>query len=173
MIFDLENAYEILDRTPMTLAAMLNGLGPAWTASSGKQDDWAPFDVIGHLIHGEKTDWIPRAELILAKGENRVFDSFDRFAQFSESEGKTLNVLLDEFRALRMANMAKLRSWDLSKETLQLKGMHPELGEVNLEQLIATWVVHDLNHVAQIARSLAKRYSDEVGPWKEYLSILN
>ncbi|HEV8593280.1 MAG TPA: DinB family protein [Pyrinomonadaceae bacterium] len=171
--FDIERACEVLGRTPDTLAVMLGGLAEDWTQSSGQQDSWAPHDVIGHLIHGEKTDWIPRAELILAQGETRTFVPFDRFAQFSDSKEKTLAELLDEFGTVRRENLAKLRSWNLTDEMQELRGMHPELGVVTLAQLLATWVVHDLNHISQISRSMARKYADNVGPWKEYLSILN
>ena len=173
MKFDIERACEVLEQTPRTLAAMLDGLSDDWTASTGKQDDWSPFDVVGHLIHGEKTDWIPRAEVILAQGVNRTFVPFDRFAQFADSQGKTLDQLLESFKDLRAASLEKLRSWNLSDDSLKLRGVHPELGEVSLEQLLATWVVHDLNHVAQVSRGLASRYAGNVGPWKQYLSILN
>lgn len=173
MDFKLENAVEVLEQTPQTLQRLLGSLSNDWTQTSGNEDDWAPFDVIGHLIHADKTDWLPRAEIILAQGENRTFVPFDRFAQFVDSEGKDLANLLDEFKTLRAASLTKLRSWNLTNDTLRLRGMHPELGEVTLEQLLATWVVHDLNHIAQISRGLAKHYRDTVGPWKEYLSILN
>ena len=172
-LFEIEKTYEVLEQTPKTLSVMLGGLAEDWTRSSGQRDDWAPYDVIGHLIHGEKTDWIPRAEIILAKGENRTFVPFDRLAQFADSKEKTLAELLDEFETLRGENLAKLRSWNLTDEMLELRGMHPELGVVTLAQLLATWAVHDLNHISQISRSMAKKYADDVGPWKEYLSILN
>lgn len=169
---ELERAIPVLASTPATLRAMLGGLPEDWTASSGGLEDWQPFDVVGHLIHGEETDWIPRARIILAQGENRTFVPFDRFAQATRSQGKSLSDLLAEFAHLRGRNLAELRSWNLAGEQLDLKGMHPELGEVTLRQLLATWVVHDLNHIRQIATAMARRYDAEVGPWKEYLSIL-
>jgi len=134
--------------------------------------DWQPYDVIGHLIHGEHTDWIPRARIILELGENRTFVPFDRFAQFENSKGKSVAQLLDEFAKQREASLDTLRSWNLTEEQLDLVGMHPELGTVTLRQLLATWVVHDLTHIRQIVAAMAKRYDAEVGPWKGYLSIL-
>ncbi|MEP7149559.1 MAG: DinB family protein [Acidobacteriota bacterium] len=132
-----------------------------------------PYDVIGHLIHGEKTDWIPRARIILEQGEHRSFVAFDRFAQFENSKGKSLTELLDEFARLRTENVDTLRVWNLTDEQLvDLEGLHQELGRVTLRQLLATWVVHDLNHVRQIVTVMARRYDTEVGVWKEYLSIL-
>lgn len=150
---------------------MSGDLSDEWTASRG--DAWQAFDVVGHLIHGEETDWIPRARIILDQGEDRTFVPFDRFAQDEKSKGKTLLDLLDEFEKLRRENIAALRSWNLTEKELELKGIHPELAEVNLSQLLATWVVHDLNHVRQIVTAMAARYMDDVGVWRQYLSILN
>ncbi|MGH7785122.1 MAG: DinB family protein, partial [Candidatus Binatia bacterium] len=130
------------------------------------------FDVVGHLIHGEKTDWIPRAEIILTRGESQTFVPFDRLAQFEDSNGKSLPDLLTEFSALRKAGISKLQTWNLTTDKLELKGMHPELGEVTLEQLLSTWVVHDLNHIRQIVKYIADQYAECVGPWRQYLSIL-
>ena len=172
MKFDLGKAIEILSATPPTLCSLLGEVSDDWTAGSGEGDAWGPFDVVGHLIHGEETDWIPRAQMILSLGETRTFVPFDRFAQFQRSKGKTLTDLLDEFADARKKNIATLRSWSLTERKLELKGLHPELGEVTLQQLLTTWVVHDLNHIRQIATSMARKYSDEVGPWNEYLSIL-
>lgn len=173
MEFELDKAVEVLRQTPYTLARMLGDLSDEWTASDGDEDDWAPYDVIGHLIHGEETDWIPRAEIILAQGDDRTFVPFDRFAQFERSEGKSLDDLLTEFAHLRNANIEKLIRWELTSEKLVLKGVHPDFGEVTLSQLLATWVVHDLNHVRQIVTIMARRYADNVGPWKAYTSILS
>jgi hypothetical protein len=170
--FRIDLAMEILKQTPATIEAMLAGLSDEWTAGGVDEASWAPFDVVGHLIHGEETDWMPRAEIILARGENRTFVPFDRLAQFENSKGKTLGQLLGIFKKLRDANLEKLASWDLTEGQLELKGMHPELGEVTLRQLLATWAVHDLNHVKQISEGLANKYAAEVGPWKAYLSIL-
>jgi hypothetical protein len=172
MRFDLNLTIEILRQTPYTLMRMLDGLSPEWTASSGNSKDWAPFDVVGHLIHGEETDWIERAEIILEKGEDRTFVPFDRLAQFERSKGKPLNDLLTEFAHLRNINIERLMGFELTPEKLALRGRHPALGEVTLEQLLATWAVHDLNHIRQIVIYMAKQYDDEVGPWKQYLSIL-
>ena len=169
----MKQATEILGQTPFTLQRMLEGLSDDWTASSGDQESWGVYDVIGHLIHGEETDWIPRAEIILEQGEDRTFIPFDRIAQFERSKAKSISDLLTEFSYLRITNLEKLARWQLRQEQFQLRGMHPDLGEVSLEQLLATWVVHDLNHISQIARILARKYEAEVGPWKEYLSILN
>ena len=173
LLFDVVRSVEILQQTPYSLSRMLDGLSPGWTASSGDLENWCPYDVIGHLIHGEETDWIPRAEIILAQGENRIFAPYDRMAQFQKSRGKTLEDLLTEFAYLRNVNIEKLVRWQLTPDQLALRGMHPELGEVTLEQLVATWVVHDLNHIQQIVKYLGAKYSENVGPWKAYLSILS
>ena len=172
MNFEVQKAAEILRQTPYTLQQMLGSLSEEWTASSGDHDNWSPYDVIGHLIHGEETDWIVRAEIILAQGDISVFDKYDRLAQFERSRGKTLQDLLTEFTHLRSLNLDKLLSWQLNAEQLDLKGTHPALGEVTLRQLLATWAVHDLNHIRQIVTYMARRYEQDVGPWKEYLSIL-
>ena len=149
-----------------------SGLPVGWTESAGNREDWRPFDVVGHLIHGERTDWIPRAKIILAEGEAQPFETFDRVAQFEDSVGKSLAELVDEFERLRRENLEILRDWGLSHQDLSRTGQHPELGRVTLQALLATWVVHDLNHLAQISRSMAGLYADEVGPWRQYLSIL-
>jgi hypothetical protein len=151
---------------------MLADLSGEWTSAAGDSSEWAPFDVVGHLIHGEKTDWIPRARIILEQGDNLTFVPFDRFAQVENSIGKSITQLLDEFGKLRGENLETLRSWDLTPDQLDLEGVHPELGRVTLRQLLATWVVHDLNHIRQIVTAMAKRYDGEVGVWKDYLSIL-
>ena len=173
MKFEIIRAIEVLRQTPYTLSRMLDDLSPEWTESKGDTENWSPYDVIGHLIHGEETDWIPRAEIILAQGENRTFVPFDRLAQFERSKGKTLTDLLTEFAYARNANIEKLIRWQLTPDQLALSGTHPELGEVTLEQLLATWVVHDLNHIRQIVTYMATKYADSVGPWKAYLAILN
>lgn len=172
MKFSVQHAAEILHQTPYVLSRMLGDLSPEWTQSSGNSEDWAPYDVVGHLIHGEETDWIPRVEMIIAQGETAAFAVFDRFAQFENSRGKTIKDLLGEFAQLRNANLEKLLGWQLAEDQLRLKGRHPELGEVTLEQLLATWTVHDLNHIRQIATYMARKLESEVGPWKEYLAIL-
>ena len=176
MEFEVSRAIEVLSATPSTLRALMGNLSDDWVAVNRESDSspgpWEAFDVIGHLIHGEETDWIPRARIILEEGKNLTFVPFDRFAQFEKSKGKSLAALLDEFERLRSDNIDELRSWNLTDAQLDLEGMHPELGLVTLRQLLATWVVHDLNHVRQIATAMAKKYDGEVGPWKEYLSIL-
>ena len=171
MKFQIEQAVEILRQTPEALNSLLGNLSDDWTEKEDSEN-WNPFDIVGHFIHGEETDWIPRAEMILAQGENRTFPPFDRFAQFEKSEGKSLSQLLETFAGLRKENLEKLQQMSLTDEQLKLKGIHPELGEVNLEQLLSTWVVHDLTHLRQIVIVLAKKYSENVGVWKEYLSIL-
>ena len=173
MIFDLNDATAALSRTPETLRAMLAGLPQNWIENNEGPSTWCPYDVIGHLIHGERTDWISRAIIILEQGENRPFDPFDRFAQFEESKGKTLEALLKEFAALREKNLATLREMRISSDDLEKTGMHPELGKVKLKELLATWVAHDLDHIAQIARTMAKQYTTEVGPWQAYIRILH
>lgn len=172
MRFSVEKSLEILERTPGVLDTLLHGLDSDWTSVNEGGETWSVYDVIGHLIHGEKTDWIPRAEIILSDRTGKIFEPFDRFAQFEESAGKSLAGLLDEFRGLRNQNIQILRSKELSTDQFIQTGIHPALGEVTLAQLLATWVVHDLNHIAQITRVMAKQYKDEVGPWIAYLGIL-
>lgn len=169
--FQLSQAIQVLSQTPSTVKSLLGNLSDDWTMNKNT-GEWSPFDVIGHYIHGEETDWIPRAEIILAQGENVTFEPFDRFAQFEISSGKTLAELIETFAELRRKNLQTLQSWNLTGEQLQLRGVHPELGVVTLEQLLATWVVHDLTHIRQIVTVLAKNYSENVGAWKAYLSIL-
>jgi uncharacterized damage-inducible protein DinB len=169
--FNLDDALAVLETTPATLSTLLSGLAPVWVLATEGEGTWSPFDVLGHLIHGERTDWIPRARHILA-GDARPFAPFDRTAMFAESRGKGLNELLETFAQLRAANLAELRAMRLSGTEMERTGQHPELGVVTLRQLLATWVVHDLDHVGQIARVMAKAYGDEVGPWRAYVSIL-
>jgi hypothetical protein len=173
LAFDLSEAVALLARTPHTLVALLGDLPPHWAHARENEDAWSPFDVVGHLIHGEKTDWMPRARIILEYGESRAFDPFDRFAQFEASQGKSLSQLLDDFSALRRENIAALRAMNLQPADFARKGRHPELGEVTLGQLIATWAAHDLDHSQQIVRTLARQYTTEVGPWQAYLGVLN
>jgi uncharacterized damage-inducible protein DinB len=172
MNFQLEQAVEILSQTPETVKSLLGNLSQDWTEKAPDDESWSAFDIVGHLIHGEETDWIPRAEIILNQGENSTFEPFDRFAQFERSKGRTLNELLETFAARRAESLDALRKMDLTEEKLKLKAIHPELGEVTLEQLIATWAVHDLTHIRQIVTVLARKYTEKVGAWKEYLSIL-
>jgi hypothetical protein len=171
--FAMDEAVAILTRTPATLDALLRGLPDEWTTAHEGGDTWSPFDVIGHLIHGERTDWLPRARIILEHGEDRAFDKFDRFAQFAASEGRSPASLLDEFAMLREHNLRELAALRLTDSDLDRRGRHPELGIVTLRQLLATWVAHDLDHVVQISRVLARQYSDDVGPWRAYLRIIS
>ena len=173
MDFALSRALEVLERSPATFRALLGGLSDAWTSPNEGPDTFSAWDNLGHLIHGERTDWIPRARIILAQGTNRRFEPFDRFAHHEESRGKSMAALLDEFETLRAENLATLRSWKLSERELTLEGEHPALGTVTLRQLLATWVVHDLGHLAQTSRVLAKQYRDAAGPWRAYLPVLN
>lgn len=173
MNFNLAKAIEILERTPQVVTSLLNGLSDEWIQNNEGEDTWSPFDVIGHLIHGEKADWITRTEIILSDTSDKTFAPFDRFAQFEESKGKTISQLLTEFGKLREQNLKVLKSIDLQAEDLKKTGIHPALGEVTLQHLLATWVAHDLGHLAQISRVMAKQYKDEVGPWQEYLPIVN
>lgn len=170
--FDLDDALAVLERTPASLSALLAGLPETWVKATEGEGTWSPYDVVGHLIHGERTDWIPRARHILA-GEGRAFEPFDRTAQFTESRDKSLGELLETFAELRRENVAALARMRLTEEDFARKGLHPELGEVTLGQLLATWVVHDLDHLAQVARTMAKVYGEDVGPWSAYLSILS
>ena len=169
--FNLADAVAVLDRTPASLSALLSGLPGTWLEAREGEATWSPYDVIGHLIHAERTDWIPRARHILA-GQTRPFEPFDRTAQFRESQGKSLGELLGTFGDLRRRNLATLVEMNLSNEDFERKGVHPDLGEVTLGQLLATWVVHDLDHLTQVARTMAKVYKDATGPWSVYLSIL-
>ena len=172
MDFSLNTALEVLNRTPGTLKSMLSGLPSPWTSATEGPDTWSPQDVVGHLIHGEETDWIPRAKIILTKGESQAFEPFDRFAQARRFTGWSLERRLDRFAEARAEGIATLRGWHLTREQLALCGQHPELGQVTLSQLLASWVVHDLGHIAQISRVMAKQYSAAVGPWKAYLPVL-
>ncbi len=172
MNFDLQKSISILNKTPEVLNTLLRELPDEWTSKNEGSNTWSPYDIVGHLIHGEKTDWIPRLGVILQNSENKTFNEFDREAQFKNSLGKNLKELLLEFQLLREENLDKLKSLNLSEKKLTLKGIHPEFGEITLKQLLATWTVHDLGHIAQISRVLAKQYKKEVGPWTAYLGIL-
>jgi hypothetical protein len=171
--FAMDEAVAILARTPATLDALLRGLPDSWIAAHEGGETWSAFDVVGHLIHGERTDWVARARIILEHGEARPFDTFDRTAQFARSKGRTLASLLDEFASLRQENLRELAALRVTDADLDRRGRHPELGVVTLRQLLATWVAHDLDHVVQVSRVLARQYSDEVGPWRAYLRIIS
>ncbi|NND62481.1 MAG: DinB family protein [Flavobacteriaceae bacterium] len=173
MKFKLSESISVLERTPKVMKSLLEGLSDAWTAQNEGPETWSPYDVIGHLVHGEETDWLPRIKIILSTSENKTFDPYDRFAQFELSKGKSMQQLLDEFESLRQSNMKELRELNLTKEQLQMQGIHPELGPVTLSQVLSAWVVHDLGHIVQISRVMAKQYKDEVGPWPQYLTVLN
>ena len=173
MDFDLTAGIAVLERTPHTLRAMLAGLPSSWTDATEGPETWSPWVIVGHLIHAERTDWITRAQIILAQGPERRFTPYDRFAQFHESKGKSLADLLDEFANLRGDNLITLARWRLTDAQLELTGVHPQFGDVTLRQLLATWVAHDLGHVAQTARVMAKQYRDAVGPWRAYLPIMD
>lgn len=172
MEFKLEQAIEVLERTPATLNSLLRDLSEQWLVQNEGPDTWSPYDVMGHLIHGEETDWIPRAKIILEHGESRAFDAFDRVAMFEESKGKSIIELLDTFTQLRAENLRQLQSLNLTSDLLDKRGRHPELGVVTLRQLLSTWVVHDLGHLRQVVRVMSKQYGEAVGPWKAYLSVL-
>src|SRR5882672_11011678 len=172
MEFDLVHAADILRRTPATLSAVLLDVGDSWTRATEGPDTFSPFDVVGHLIDGEETDWIPRARIILAKGPNLRFEPYDRFRHKFRNAGRSLESLLTEFANLRATNLELLRSWNLTERALDLPGEHRRLGRVTLRQLLAAWVVHDLGHLAQVARVMAKQYREEVGPWLPYLPVL-
>ena len=172
MPFDLDTTAALLARTPAALDALLRDLPDAWTLRNEGENTWTAFDVVGHLNHGERTDWIPRVKRILESGETRPFDPFDRFAQFRESEGQTLAQLLDEFARLRSANLAQLRALNLRPADFARRGRHPALGVVTLSELLSTWATHDLTHLHQISRILAYQYRDAVGPWSKFLGVL-
>lgn len=172
MEFNLDHAIKLLTRTPNVLRAMLDDLPLEWITSNEGGETWSPYDVMGHLIHGERADWMPRAKIILEAGETRTFDPFDRLAQFEESKGKSIEELLDDFSRLRQINLEALVALNLTPEELQKKGTHPAFGTVTLEQLLATWVAHDHAHIVQMARTMARQYQYAVGPWQEYLSVL-
>jgi len=173
MQYDLHKSLAILDRTPAVLRQLLQGLDPDWLMNNEGPDTFSPFDVLGHLVHGEKTDWTARIKLVLEHGNTKAFEKFDRFAMYEESEGKTINQLLDEFEKLRKENLDWLKSLSLTANDLYKKGLHPVLGEVTLENLLATWVVHDLTHISQISRVMAKQYKEAIGPWTEFFRILH
>jgi uncharacterized damage-inducible protein DinB len=168
----LKDTISLLSQTPAALNALLRDLPETWTLRNEGANTWSVFDIIGHLIHGERTDWMPRARMILQFGESRAFQPFDRLAQVQDSRGKTLAQLLDEFARLRSENLAQLRALNLTEQDLAKRGRHPALGVVTLSELLATWVVHDLTHMHQISRVMAHQYREAVGPWSAYLGVL-
>lgn len=172
-MFHLSKSIEILEQTPKTLHNLLHKLSDDWVFATEGKDTWSAYDIVGHLIHGENTDWIPRLNIILSDLQDKTFEPYNRFAQFENSKGKTLLELLNEFQQLRHKNLNYLKSLNLSEQQLHLQGMHPELGPVTLKQLIAAWVVHDLSHIHQISRVMSKQYSNEVGSWIDYMGVLH
>jgi hypothetical protein len=172
MEFELDHAIKILERTPTVLKTMLFELPSGFIENNEGENTWSPFDVVGHLIVGEQVNWIPRAKMILEFGMQKPFEPFDRFAQFELSKGKTIGELLEKFELLRAQNIFTLKEWQLSAQDLEKAGKHPEFGSITLSQLLATWVAHDLDHIVQISRVMAKNYRNAVGPWQSYLSVL-
>jgi hypothetical protein len=173
MEFDLDSSVDLLRRTPATVRTLLDGLDERWVRGTEGPETFCPFDVVGHLIDGEETDWIPRAKIILARGLDPRFAPYDRFRHRTRNVGRTLSSLLAEFEELRAANLELLQSWKLTPADLALPGVHPTFGEVTLGQLLAAWVVHDLGHLAQIARVMAKQYREAVGPWVPFMPVLS
>ncbi|MEP0265602.1 DinB family protein [Dokdonia sp.] len=173
MKFDLQKSIAILERTPDVLTTMLQGISKDWIHTHEGEDTWSPYDVVGHLIVGEKTDWVVRTKIILSTSENKIFVPFDRFAQLQEKQDIPIAELLTEFASLREKNLTELTTLQITEQDLTRTGIHPELGEVTLAQLLAAWTAHDLGHIAQISRVMAKQYTSEVGPWKAYLKIVN
>ena len=172
MTFDFDDAMAVLSRTPRVLDVWLRDLPSGWITGTEGPSTWSPFDVVGHLIHGERTDWMPRVNHLLAHGESTPFEPFDRFAQFEASKGKTLAELLDTFAELRAESLRRLRALNLTTSDLDRPGRHPEFGRVTLGELLSTWVAHDLDHIVQISRVMGRQYSAAVGPWRKYLRII-
>ena len=171
--FNLEDSIELLRKTPHVLHLLLSGLPDEWIHNNEGGDSWSPYSICGHLLYGEQTDWIIRCKIILDSGVGRTFDEFDRTAQFEKFKGWSISRILDEFEIKRAENLHELTTWDLSPKDLKLKGLHPDLGEVTMAQLLATWTAHDLAHINQITRVMAKQYTNETGPWKSYFKLLN
>lgn len=169
MIFNLEHIIKILDNTPKVIRYLLSDIPDELVFSNEGGETWSPFDIIGHLIYGEKTDWIPRAEIILSNKDDKNFTPFDRFAQFTESKGKTLQDLLNQFSELRIENLQKLNNMEINDEKLNRQGIHPDFGPVTLRQLLSAWAAHDLAHIAQISRVIVHQYKEEMGPWKVFI----
>ena len=172
MNYTIAESIQILSSTPSVLKTWLGDLSESWTQSNEGPETWSPFDVLGHLIHGDKTDWIPRLQIILSDDEDKNFTPFDRFAQEKESVGKSMTDLLTEFESLRKNNIESLSSLALNEDDLLKTGIHPEFGEVNAKQLLSTWTIHDLAHIYQIARVMGNQYADEAGPWKNYIRMI-
>ncbi len=173
MQFELEKSIEILERTPSILSNYLSGLSDDWIKNNEGENTWSPYNILGHLIFGEKTDWIARIRIILRDSDEKIFEPFDRFAQLNEDQNKPISELLTEFSQLRKKNIETLKSFNIKESDYSLEGIHPDFGTVTLKQLISTWVVHDLGHIAQVSRVMSKQYKEEVGPWVNYLGVLN
>ncbi|HMJ48554.1 MAG TPA: DinB family protein [Ferruginibacter sp.] len=173
MKYTVQGALEILERTPAVLNTLLNGLSDDWVMNNEGPETFSPYDVIGHLIHGEKTDWTERAKMILEFSNTKTFVPWDRFAQYEESKGKLLPQLLDEFASIRKENIVWFKGLNLTEDDLDKKGMHPKLGDVTLRNLLSTWVIHDLTHIAQVTRVMAKQYKQEMGPWVDFFRIMS
>lgn len=171
--YDLDKSYEILDRSPAVLRSILSGLSDDWTMNNEGPETFSPFDVMGHLIHGERTDWPDRIKMVLEYGTTKPFTPYDRFAMYEASKGRSLPDLMDEFETRRRENMLWFRSLKLTENDLDKKGIHPSFGEVTLRQLLSTWVIHDLTHIAQVTRVMAKQYKEEMGPWIAFFRIMN
>lgn len=172
MQFDIDKAIEVLERTPSVIKSLLSEISDEWTLNNEGENTWSPYDVVGHLVHGEKTDWMPRLEMVLANSETKTFEPYNRFAQFEMSKGKSLATLLSEFESFRKQNIDTLKAQNISEKDLSKIANHPSLGRVTLKNLLAAWVVHDLGHITQISRVMAKQYKDEIGPWSKYLTIV-
>jgi hypothetical protein len=173
MEHDLRETIPLLRRTPAVLDALLRDLPANWTLRNEGAESWSPYDVVGHLINGERTAWLPRVRIILQYGETKAFEPLDRMAQLQQSREHSLTQLLDEFARLRMENLKALEALHISSDDLQRRGRHPALGVVTLSELLATWAVHDLTHLHQISRVIAYQYRDGVGPWNRYLGVLH
>ena len=173
MEYTVQHGIEILERTPKILESFLKDLSDDWIMCNEGPDTWTAFDIVGHLIHGERTDWTQRLKIILSDDPDKTFTPFDRFAQFESSKGKSMHDLIEEFKKLRSENLNFFKSLKIQQDQFNLKAIHPSLGEVTLKELLASWVAHDLGHIAQISRVMAKQYKDEVGPWNEYLTVLH
>jgi len=170
MDFEMKKSIEILSRTPYVVESLLSGLSQEWLKNNEGKLTWSPYNIVGHLIQNELTDWMPRIKIILSNNSNKAFDPFD---QMRANQEIPVEELLKEFKELRTKNLEELKSFKINESKFSLKGIHPEFGEVNLKELLSTWVVHDLSHISQIVRVMAKQYKSEVGPWVNYIGILN
>ena len=172
MEYRLDQSIEILKTTPYVIESYLSQLSKYWIMNNEGKDSWSPYDILGHLIIGEKTDWMTRVKTILSDSDNKLFEPFDRLAQLNEDQNKSIETMIEEFKNLRKQNLDELIALQITEKNLSHIGIHPEFGEVTLKQLFATWTVHDLGHIGHISRVMAKQYTKEVGPWSAYLSVL-